>query len=523
MFISLIDLAITSSLTLLGVGLGWWLRASLAGWGVSTDDAEGRTEVSRAREALGRLHDLAARVAADVGEHSHRVEEINEELLAAEGGETATVLAAVAKLVKNNGEMQKRLASAEDKLQQQKQLIASTVAEARTDALTGVSNRRALGDELAQRIADFRADGRPVSLAILDVDHFKKFNDTFGHQAGDEVLRGVAHVLRSNTRQTDMVARYGGEEFAIVIRHTTAVEAAAYVDRTRAAIETAVFSYNGQALHVKASLGVSQLLNAEEAAAWIERSDTALYAAKANGRNNVHWHDGEHPHRYTAPGEPRPLEEREPPAKPASAPRVAPVRTPVAEAKAEPAPSEVAANPLARLLNRTGFCTNVNNRLAEYRRGGAAPSVVLTHLDHCEPLMAEQGQQVLDTVLRATTKFLLAAVREMDSVASYDATTFAMLFPATSLGDTAAAIERLRHTIEQSTITSGGRAIRFTLSFGAATANGSDDLERLLRRTEQALQTATWSGGNVSYCHNGVAPETAAATLQRLKAAIAAT
>jgi diguanylate cyclase (GGDEF)-like protein len=395
------------------------------------------------------------------------------------------------------------------------------VAEARTDALTGVSNRRAFDDELAHRVADFQTNPRPISVAMFDVDHFKKFNDTYGHQAGDEVLRGVARVLRGNTRQTDMVARYGGEEFIVIIRNTTAAEAAAYIDRTRAAIEAAAFSYNGQTLRVTASVGVSQLLAGEDGSAWVERADTALYSAKAAGRNNVHWHDGEHTHRYPVPAEPQPIEPHEPPAKPAVVQHT-PARAPVAETKIEPAAVEVSTNPMSRLLNRTGFCTNVSNRLAEYRRGGSAPAVVLTRLDRFEALSAEHGQQVVDMVLRATTKFLLAAVREMDCVASYDGTTFAMLFPDTSLGDTAAAVERLRHTIEQSSITTGGRMIRFTLSFGAAAATGSDDLERLLRRTEQALQTASWSGGNASYCHNGMAAEPATATLQRVKLSTAA-
>ena len=94
--------------------------------------------------------------------------------------------------------------------------MQTLLAETRTDALTLLANRRAFDDELAKRCAEFRRQGRTFSLTIVDVDRFKNFNDTYGHRAGDEVLRNVAKVLRRKMRETDIVARYGGEEFAII-------------------------------------------------------------------------------------------------------------------------------------------------------------------------------------------------------------------------------------------------------------------------------------------------------------------
>src|SRR6185503_7619557 len=106
----------------------------------------------------------------------------------------------------------------------------------RTDALTGLANRRAFDDELNRRFAEWQRRKTMFSLLILDVDHFKKFNDTHGHQAGDAVLTGVAATLRQTFREMDLVARYGGEEFAAILPVTNLTEALRAAERARAAI-----------------------------------------------------------------------------------------------------------------------------------------------------------------------------------------------------------------------------------------------------------------------------------------------
>ena len=146
--------------------------------------------------------------------------------------------------------MQEQLKSAEVKLQEQAHQIEVHAADALTDALTGGANRRAFDSELGRRFAEFKRRGTPFCLLMLDVDHFKKFNDVHGHLAGDEVLRGVARVLRETCRGMDIVARYGGEEFAVIMPSTTIREAQTGVLRICTRIAESQFDFEGKKLKV---------------------------------------------------------------------------------------------------------------------------------------------------------------------------------------------------------------------------------------------------------------------------------
>jgi len=160
-----------------------------------------------------------------------------------------------------------------------------------TDGLTGLANRRVFDQHLASRITTASAERRPLSLLLLDVDHFKLFNDTHGHQAGDECLRLVAAVLRDACEEHDYrPARYGGEEFAIVMPDAEIDEAMAFAHRLRAmAAELSLRDVTTQRASVTISIGVSSLGEdpAEDAASLLERADLGLYRAKQAGRNAV--------------------------------------------------------------------------------------------------------------------------------------------------------------------------------------------------------------------------------------------
>jgi diguanylate cyclase (GGDEF)-like protein len=157
----------------------------------------------------------------------------------------------------------------------------------RTDGLTGMANRRTLDTDLADECERTARYQRPLALIMFDVDYFKRFNDTFGHQRGDEVLQELAETVRRELRATDTAYRYGGEEFAVLARETTAEQASALAERLRARIEEH-FQRHGSLAPITASFGVGLVPPGQpQPERLIASADAALYRAKAAGRNNV--------------------------------------------------------------------------------------------------------------------------------------------------------------------------------------------------------------------------------------------
>jgi two-component system, cell cycle response regulator len=154
-----------------------------------------------------------------------------------------------------------------------------------TDSLTGIRNRRAFDERLEDSFEHARRYERPLSLVVLDVDLFKHINDTRGHDTGDAVLRGVAHLVASCSRATDFVARIGGEEFAVVLPETPLFEAMQFAEKIRARIATTPVA----GLDVTVSLGVANAMHSKvrNTAELFHAADQALYRAKANGRNRT--------------------------------------------------------------------------------------------------------------------------------------------------------------------------------------------------------------------------------------------
>ena len=157
---------------------------------------------------------------------------------------------------------------------ERQRLLARVEAIARTDELTGLANRRAWDEELRREMERCRRGGTGFALAMLDLDHFKRYNDTHGHPAGDELLRTAANEWRTRLRLVDTLGRYGGEEFGLLLPGCPPQNAAPIIDRIRAATPF------GQTL----SAGVAYWDGEETAENLIERADRALYAAKRAGR-----------------------------------------------------------------------------------------------------------------------------------------------------------------------------------------------------------------------------------------------
>ena len=159
---------------------------------------------------------------------------------------------------------------------------------ARTDQLTGLSNRRHFDEQYARIIGDALAHGTAASIIVGDVDHFKKVNDTFGHEAGDAVLRSVAEVFMGCVRAEDVCARYGGEEIAILLPETPLARAAEVAERVRRAIEARPIEFDGKRIAVTASFGVAGYPESTALRDGVfAAADRALYEAKGRGRNQV--------------------------------------------------------------------------------------------------------------------------------------------------------------------------------------------------------------------------------------------
>lgn len=157
-----------------------------------------------------------------------------------------------------------------------------------TDALTGLYNRRHFETNLEREFLRAKRYRSNLSLAITDIDFFKKINDTFGHSCGDYVLKETAFLINETFRKTDMVFRYGGEEFVIILTETDAGNALIPLERLRNAVESNKFKYNNQIIDVTISIGItSDLDNSNTPWEMFNLADSALYRAKNNGRNQV--------------------------------------------------------------------------------------------------------------------------------------------------------------------------------------------------------------------------------------------
>ena len=179
--------------------------------------------------------------------------------------------------------------SSED-LKQLHQELEKSQQEAQTDALTTLINRRGLEKRLELERIRARQNDSPFSIIMVDIDHFKKVNDTFGHLVGDSILRSLAHMIKAHLRRNDIAARYGGEEFLILLPETGIEGAKAVGEKIRKALSTKEWKLkeNGKNIgRITVSMGISLYKFNEPEESLIKRADDALYLAKNNGRDQV--------------------------------------------------------------------------------------------------------------------------------------------------------------------------------------------------------------------------------------------
>jgi len=190
----------------------------------------------------------------------------------------------------SNHRLEERLNASKQEINELQVNLEVVRTESLTDPLTELANRKFFDNTLEAAIATARANDEPLSLILIDIDHFKNFNDTFGHLTGDQVLRLVATSVQQNVKGQDTAARYGGEEFAIILPNTALRAAITVADHIHRAVVTKEVMKRSTGEHlgrVTISIGVASLRKSDSAQMLIERTDGCLYAAKHHGRNRV--------------------------------------------------------------------------------------------------------------------------------------------------------------------------------------------------------------------------------------------
>jgi diguanylate cyclase len=201
-----------------------------------------------------------------------------------------SLVATANEMKQNNEALEQRLSASKEEINQLQEHLAVVRTESLTDPLTGLSNRKHFDERLAGAIDEAGERSEALSLVMVDIDHFKAFNDTWGHLTGDQVLRLVAMSLKQNVKGQDTAARYGGEEFGVILPNTVLRAALTVADHVRRAVmsKELMKRSTGQNLgRVTISLGVATMRKGDTVQTLIARADACLYAAKRNGRNRV--------------------------------------------------------------------------------------------------------------------------------------------------------------------------------------------------------------------------------------------
>ena len=183
--------------------------------------------------------------------------------------------------------LSERVASMEHEALGYREHLEEQRQKALLDPLTGLPNRAAWSEQVEREMLDWQENGGHLAMAILDLDHFKRINDNYGHLAGDKVLKIVADQLRKRLRGRDFIARFGGEEFVLLLPQTTPAVAAQMAEVLRATVEACPFHFKGERVVITTSIGLGAFRSGERSDQVLKRADAALYRAKDQGRNRV--------------------------------------------------------------------------------------------------------------------------------------------------------------------------------------------------------------------------------------------
>jgi len=260
------------------------------------DKAELREVGQRVEEAVGRMLDYLTHAAQGTTNYGAALETFSGCLSTdtPAPGEIDTAIKAILTETRTmadlNRQLERRLASSGREIRQLRDALDSLQREASTDALTQLANRKTFDAVITQAVREADYSGRPLCLLMIDVDHFKTFNDTYGHQLGDQILKLIGRSLVETIQPKDTAARYGGEEFAVILPETDLDTAIAIANdiRLRVASRRVTNRRTGETLgQVTLSAGAAQFIAGESITSLVHRADEALYLAKREGRNRV--------------------------------------------------------------------------------------------------------------------------------------------------------------------------------------------------------------------------------------------
>ncbi len=430
-------------------------------------------------EVAERLVQMADRITADVDAHDAQLSAVNHSLASDGGVHTVeSVMASVERLIRANETMQAQLRESRDRIFEQARQIESAESRANTDALTKVCNRRAFDRELAAWTGE-----TPGVLALLDIDHFKKFNDEHGHRAGDEVLRDVANTLRNSLEKVCLVARYGGEEFALVFTNYELDDVLDVIESARVAISQHVTKFEDKSFHVTCSLGVTRMLHGEPSAEWLQRADDGMYLSKDAGRNCGHCIDSQEIGSRQSPfrlGQQSAGGSRRQQAEPLSVDKVSGDKAD-ANSDAPVTPQSPGRVSIDTLLERVPNCQSLGESYRELlQRLGKAPvklSVIAISIDDPERIMVVANDAAPSTRFAQLLEVCQASVRPVDRVGYADGNTLLICMPGID-GD---ALEDRVEALRDDATTQ----LQLDVSqvfIGAANIAPGDNFERLVQR-----------------------------------------
>jgi diguanylate cyclase len=250
---------------------------------------------SRVLDEVKQVLDMVGAAAGSASNYSDSLADASQQLERAKDGDSLRaviecLVEGAKEMEHNNKKLEARLATSKQEIEQLQQNLETVRNESLTDPLTTLSNRKFFDAALAKGIAEAKEKNTPLSLLMADIDHFKSFNDKYGHLTGDQVLRLVALSIKQNVKGRDTAARYGGEEFVIALPNTALQSAITVADHIRHAVMTKELMKrsSGERLgRVTISIGAAVLRPGDTPQLLIERADKCLYAAKRNGRNRV--------------------------------------------------------------------------------------------------------------------------------------------------------------------------------------------------------------------------------------------